>query len=171
MNAFQNCKTRLMNRGFEFVQEFDEFQVWRKDANICVLMLEIVESVNVKRIEKILSILEPYHFDNKTKVIQIYKKSVSSTVKNSTKNQTVTFELVPTIQLQVDILKHALQPKFTLLTKEEAKNVESRHAYNMPQFVSSDPIVKEFDFKKGQVVKICTCFQKECNCNRFRKVQ
>jgi DNA-directed RNA polymerase subunit H len=60
-------------------------------------------------------------------------------------------------EAKLDILKHELVPKHTILTKEEAEELRKKYKielYQLPYIKSSDPVVIMIDAKPGDVVKI-----------------
>ena len=60
-------------------------------------------------------------------------------------------------EAKLDISKHELVPKHTIITKEEAEELRKKYKielYQLPYIKSSDPVARMIDAKPGDVVKI-----------------
>ena len=65
-----------------------------------------------------------------------------------------------------------------IISKKKTENkIVEKHLYNMPEFVSNDPVVEWMDWKKGNIIGICEdkclneIFEGECCKNtRYRIV-
>jgi len=58
---------------------------------------------------------------------------------------------------KLDILKHELVPKHTILSKEEVEELRKKYKidlYQLPYIKSSDPVARMIKAKPGDVVKI-----------------
>jgi DNA-directed RNA polymerase subunit H (RpoH/RPB5) len=59
--------------------------------------------------------------------------------------------------LQINILKHELQPKFILLNFEETKSFKDKNKWKseeLPKFLLNDPIPRYYNAQPGQIFKI-----------------
>ncbi len=58
---------------------------------------------------------------------------------------------------EVDISKHKLVPKHTILNEKEREELLKKYRINLnqlPRILTSDPMVKKLDAKVGDIIKI-----------------
>lgn len=165
-------KKMMTRRNFEFLHETNLGFVWKKAEDVCLVFSQIFDSIqlnNVKTIKEELKKLKIKH------CIVLYKIIITSVVKNLAADE-FDIEMFNINDLQVDILNHVFQPSFFKIDYPEI--VTRQFLYQMPQFLSTDPIVKYYNYKKGDVIGICEekCGQKYgtdgfcCKKTRFRIV-
>ena len=87
--------------------------------------------------------------------IIIYKDGVTSfTKKTIDQSLEMYFELFSVDDLQYNITKHELQPKFERLPEKEAIDFKKQFGLKFGIMKSDDPIALFYDYKKGDVIRI-----------------
>lgn len=97
--------------------------------------------------------------DSVKRAIVVYAEKVSSFAKQNLAASTekYTFELFKHAELLVNITKHKLVPKHTLLTDEEKKELLAKYHLNesqLPRILRHDPVARYYGLGRLQVVKI-----------------
>lgn len=87
--------------------------------------------------------------------IVVYKDSVTSAAKNINQNlENMEIELFSEEQLQYNITKHRLQPKFEVLSEEEAKDFKLKYGTKFGTILRTDPVARFLYYQRGDVIKI-----------------
>jgi len=87
--------------------------------------------------------------------IILYKESITAFTKKAIEQSLeMTFELFAIEDLQFNITKHVLQPKFECLTTEESTNFKKQYGIRFPTLRKDDPISRFYGYSKGDVIKI-----------------
>jgi DNA-directed RNA polymerase I, II, and III subunit RPABC1 len=96
--------------------------------------------------------------DSVTRAIVVYAEKISSFAKQDLAASTkYTFELFKHSELLVNITKHKLVPKHTLLSDEEKKELLDKYKLNesqLPRILRHDPVARYYGLSRLQVVKI-----------------
>ena len=89
--------------------------------------------------------------------IFVYPNSITSTAKNivlQNRIDNIHIELFYIINLQYNITKHRLVPKHQKLQGEEYKEIKTKFGKSLPRIYITDPIVRYYNFDKGDILKI-----------------
>jgi DNA-directed RNA polymerase I, II, and III subunit RPABC1 len=78
----------------------------------------------------------------------------SSTKSTLEKMQDMYIELFLIDDLQYNITKHSLQPRFEKLEYEEGENFKKKYGVKFPVLRVNMPISRFYDYKKGDVILI-----------------
>lgn len=104
--------------------------------------------------EYIIQLMEEKKADKS--VIVIHDK-VNAIITNTISSMEDTIQLFSEDELMTDITKHAFMPKFYKLTQEEKNNLVEYYntpEKNFPAFLRKDAIVRYFDWKVGDMIRI-----------------
>lgn len=137
-------------RGYTNIEVKDNCITALRDEDVICAYTDVIDKLVVGHIKNIIKNMK----DNKIKQgIIIYQDSHSSisTIVNSAIVSSVLIEIFSVFELQFNITKHVLVPKHTVINKEEAKKLKD---YSLPIILRTDPIVRFYDFKRGDIVKI-----------------
>lgn len=93
-----------------------------------------------------------------TRAIVVYADKISPFAKQDIAADTKhTFELFKHAELLVNITKHKLVPKHTILTEEQKKELLEKYKLNesqLPRILRHDPVARYYGLSRLQVVKI-----------------
>lgn len=89
--------------------------------------------------------------------IFIYPNTITSTAKNvilQNRIDGIYLELFHLVNLQYNITKHRLVPQHKKLQGDEYNEIKTKFGRSLPRIYSGDPVVRYYDFKKGDILKI-----------------
>ncbi len=155
------CKELLEQRYYNIIDE-DETQILAEKpdgTNICMFMSQ-VSKLNTEKCQEYINIMHEMEINH---AIIIYIDSITSSAKKIIENLPslsmggevgIHIELFCQSELQYNITKHHLQPKFDLLTKEDAKKFKKDFGTKFPVMLKTDAIARFYGFSVGDVIKI-----------------
>jgi DNA-directed RNA polymerase I, II, and III subunit RPABC1 len=151
--AHEVCLEMLEQRDYSIIEdEPDRIIALKPDNKQMIVFFSESPKFNVKNIQVYISVmneLEIFHS------IIIYKDGVTSfTKKTIDQSLEMYFELFSVEDLQYNITKHVLQPKFERLPEKEAANFKKQFGLKFGIMKSDDPIALFYDYKKGDVIRI-----------------
>ena len=163
MKCFEICIEMFTQRGYTNIQEDEEKILCTTcDAEIkCGVNKQIFNKFNISHLKENLIFMQKHDILH---LLIIYENDITPLARESIelfkeKNKfhpalgtnillkPYTFELFSKNELQFNITKHALQPKF------EKVNLTTK--FQFPILKISDPIAKFYNYKVDDVVKIC----------------
>lgn len=170
---YKNVLTLLINRGYKSVTCMDYETFSKLSKSKIIITTSKINDENDKIIvffleEDKLGIknLKAYHDEMLANKIYhgilIIKESISITAKNVVNSMLtdeipVYLEIFLENELIFDIVTHTLVPKHEKLSKEEEQILLKRYKIDkiqLPKIPLSDPVVKYYDFKKLDIIKI-----------------
>jgi len=108
--------------------------------------------LNIQGIKDRLSILKN---NNIRHCLIVYKNIITSSAKKILEViLDYEIELFSDMELQVNITKHSFQPKFELASEEEKDYLDEHYKNKLPVILTTDPISKYYNYKRGQYVRI-----------------
>ena len=151
--AHEICLEMLEQREYSIIEdEPDRIIALKPDNKQMIVFFSDSPKFNVKNIQVYISVmneLEIFHS------IIIYKDGVTSfTKKTIDQSLEMYFELFSVDDLQYNITKHVLQPKFERLPEKEATDFKKQFGLKFGIMKSDDPISLFYDYKKGDVIRI-----------------
>lgn len=160
----------LDQRGYKIVSETAEFLLAKRNLHDSVMVFfEQASGLTTDRIYKILSKI---HENGCNHCIIIYKDGVTTYVKNLIKNDIFEkprgardklaydinefdIEIFNEEELRINITRHRLQPKsLTRLSDAESITFKSKYGTKIPIFAITDPLVRFYNFKRGDIIAI-----------------
>lgn len=137
----------LTARGWIFQQSLVDMDVWANGNQLVYVSTTPWPKLTIGILKEFLMRLQS--FDGNHGILQ-YQIDVTTQVKEFIKARNH-FPIVETFcvdELAIDIVNYCLQPRFTLVaTTKFAKT-------SLPKFLSSDPLVRYFNWPTGSIVKI-----------------
>ena len=151
--AYNTCLEMLEQRNYEIInKEEDQIVALKSDGNQVIVFLSDSLKFNVKNIQMYITIMDELQIFH---AIIIYKESITAFTKKAIEQSLeMTFELFAVEDLQYNITKHVLQPKFECLTTEESSKFKKQYGNRFPTLRRDDPISKFYGYNKGDVIKI-----------------
>jgi len=157
----KTIKEMLKQRGYKKIEEIIEEKhiVIRslKGPKELYAFVTNIEKFNTEKTQEYIKIMQERGIHH---AIIVYKNVITSTArKNINKLPTndevnLKIELFSDMELQFNITKHRLQPKFKLLSPKEASLFKSKYGKNIPIMFTCDPIARFFNYKPGDVVRL-----------------
>lgn len=124
-----------------------------KDNEIYLSILKESKITKKEMLNKIQNITDETHYNNF--LFLTTNSQVLNYVKELKQKFNIDVQFFTIDNLQMNILKHELQPKFILLSDEErAKILEKYDENNIPKIKLNDPITRYYNAKPSQIFKI-----------------
>ena len=138
------------SRNYKDIRVEENKIIGMRDNDKIVAFTEIIPKLTIGYVKNIVK--EMQETDIKQALI-IYRDSQTtiSTILSAVLQLGLSIEVFCITELQYNITKHELVPKHILLSKEEAKKMRE---FQIPFILRSDPIVRFYDFKRGDVIRI-----------------
>ena len=151
--AYDTCLEMLEQRNYEILDpEDDRITALKPDGIQVIVFLSDSVKFNVKNIQMYINImgeLQIFH------AIIIYKDSITAFTKKAIEQSLeMTFELFAVEDLQYNITKHVLQPKFECLPIDEGTKFKKQFGTRFATIRRDDPISRFYGYNKGDVIKI-----------------
>jgi DNA-directed RNA polymerase I, II, and III subunit RPABC1 len=129
----------------------------KEDGEKVIVFFSKDLKVGVSQVREIIEIMKSSD-DGLDHAILVIKGNVSSSAKKATINSNkFDIELFSEAELQFDVTEHELQPKFTVLTVVQKKELLSEYKITqqqLPRILNTDPISRYYGAKKGTIFKI-----------------
>ena len=151
--AYDTCLEMLEQRNYEIIEPEDDRIIAQKpDNNQMVVFLSDAIKFNVKNIQMYITIMDELQIFH---AIIVYKDSITAFTKKAIEQSLeMTFELFSLADLQYNITKHVLQPKFECLPTEDATKFKKTFGIKFATLRKDDPISRFYAYNKGDVIKI-----------------
>lgn len=151
--AHQVCIEMLRQRNYEIIEdEEDKIVALKPDGNQMIVFFTDSKKFNVKNIQVYISLMNDLQIFH---AIIVYKEGVTSFTKKAIEQSLeMKFELFAEEDLQYNITKHRLQPKFKKLDLEDANEIKNKYGINFSIMRKDDPIAKFYNYQKGDIIKI-----------------
>ncbi|KAL8103496.1 DNA-directed RNA polymerase V subunit 5C-like [Apium graveolens] len=97
------------------------------------------------------------HDSSRPKILLILQGKMNSHARKLADESSFQIETFPITDLLVNITKHQLLPKHEILSNEEQQSLLKKlevQPSQMPRMLETDPIVKYYGLKKGQILKV-----------------
>lgn len=151
--AYNTCLEMIEQRKYEIInKEEDQIVALKPDGNQIIVFLSDSLKFNVKNIQMYITIMDEMQIFH---AIIVYKETITAFTKKAIEQSLeMTFELFPVEDLQYNITKHFLQPKFECLPIEESTKFKKQYGNRFPTLRRDDPISRFYGYNKGDVIKI-----------------
>jgi DNA-directed RNA polymerase subunit H (RpoH/RPB5) len=134
--------------------------IWESEKKNVLVIQQISDNIQNVDISEIITAVKNFN-ENVKSIIKLYRKSVTFCVKNKTMDIPYRVEFINIKDLMFDIISHSLQPNFKRCNASLREIIIRKHLYNMPQILSTDPVVRWYDWTPGDIIAICS--DKQCN--------
>jgi DNA-directed RNA polymerase subunit H (RpoH/RPB5) len=143
----------LEQRGYKIIEkESDRVIALKQDQNKVIVFFSDSAKFNVKNIQMYITIMDELEILHS---IIVYKDGVTAFTKKAIEQSLeMTFELFSEDDLQYNITKHRLQPKFDRLPEEEAIQFKKDFGSKFKILRKDDPIARFYFYQKGDVIRI-----------------
>jgi DNA-directed RNA polymerase subunit H (RpoH/RPB5) len=143
----------LEQRGYKVIEkEEDRIIALKQDQSKVVVFFSDSVKFNVKNIQMYITIMDELNIFHS---IIVYKEGVTAFTKKAIEQSLeMTFELFAEEDLQYNITKHRLQPKFELLSQKDGEKFKKEFGVKFKVLRKDDPISKFYYYEKGDVIRI-----------------
>ena len=146
------CKEMMEQRGYEIVSVEDaQIVATKQNGDYIYVFFKILKINNVK-LQELTSIMKDTNINH---IIVVYNESVTPSAKKiiSDISAEMVIELFHINELQYNITKHKLQPRFERLkTHVSFKKTYGRTTQAV--LLSTDPIARFYNYRKGDVIRV-----------------
>lgn len=140
-------------RGYDVDDEEDNrILAFKPDGGQVCAFPSIINKLNVSEIHGHITLLKEMKIDHG---LLVYSGTPTPAVKNVVRNapdMKMIIELFDESDIQFNITKHRLQPKFERLDKNESKSFINK--LKLPTMLRSDPIARFYNYQRGDVIKV-----------------
>lgn len=165
MNPLSMCKECFVDRGYIFLSDYNDFELWQNEHGLIMLIKEIAHTIDKKKIAEIKNLVAQTNF-TLFKVVKLFKTTTSPAVLTMlSEDTTINLELKHVNSLICNIMKHECQPRFKKCN--DAQSIKQKFTAAIPQMLSSDPVCIWMDWHVGDVIAICDntkCSSNEDSC-------
>lgn len=170
-NAYNNALEMLRNRNYEIESLINpSIEIFNKrlesdildkitgDNKDCYLLIMKQHKITKKDfLNKIDSIIETDKMNDFLLIVLTFDKHLNSFVKLIKQKYSKDIQIFLMNELQMNVLKHELQPSFYLISDDEKIELLSKYDINseqLPLMKIDDPVAKYFNAKPGDIFKI-----------------
>jgi DNA-directed RNA polymerase subunit H (RpoH/RPB5) len=154
-NAFNICLEMLKQRNYEILQLDKEdliISALKPNGEQVSVYFNMSPKFDTKSMKEIIFLMEQEGIDHS---IVVYKDNITAATSNIL-SQTIDLkiELFAEEDLQINITKHCLQPKFVRLNKDDTIHFKEQFGIKFPSLRHDKPISRFYDYQKGDVIQI-----------------
>jgi len=123
----------------------------RKGNDVILCFLSNEDKLNIQGIKDRISVMNR---ESSKRCVIVYRSSVTSSAKKSLETLEYDFELFSMNELQINITKHRLVPRHTIVTDSEKEELDSKYKGKLPSILQNDAVCRYYAFQKGDYVRI-----------------
>ena len=144
----------LLQRGYTAIDDEDKVPlIFSKEGDLIGVFFHMNSKLNKKDFTLYLKIMNEHLLKH---TIIVYSDSITSMmIRTIESNIDIDIELFSKNELQFNITKHILQPKYFIsLSFEESNAFKLKYGSRFATIKTSDAISRFYNFKKGHVIEI-----------------
>jgi DNA-directed RNA polymerase I, II, and III subunit RPABC1 len=147
------CLKMLSVRGYNIIENDQENNTIfaQKEDDKLVVFFCTDDKFNIQSLKRYISQTKDLELEH---CIIIYKDQITSSASKQIDNLDCEVELFCRKELQYDITKHRLVPQHSKVPDNLAMIIRKKDGHNLPQILKTDPVVRFYNFKKGDIIKI-----------------
>lgn len=159
MNFLKHIEEMLLDRGYTIKSSLEEIDTEADFVIKCKNNNEMYGLYYIANPKIGINTLKFYcdEFDNYEKIIIVYEKVLTSFAKSFIQELEIPVEIFQKSFFSFNVTKHHLVPEHKLLNESEISTILSYHRITklqLPRILESDPVVRYYGAKKGNVFKI-----------------
>lgn len=152
--AYKTCIEMLYQRGYtDITRDNNEITAINKYGNNmkCTYINDKISTQNIR------DIITSMDMEQITHIIILYDDEITTPAKKIIHDHKENIiEVFNVKELQINITKHRLQPKFELIKKDESFIIKRKMGTKFPIMFESGPISRFFYFRKEDMVRVTT---------------
>jgi len=151
--AIQTVTEMITQREYKITEkDSDKIIGVNSKGDRIIAFTNIISKFNNDRVKEYVSVLYKMGMNH---CIAIYSDSITPMAKKFIKDSLdIKIELFCQDELQFNITKHRLVPPHIKLTDEEGKQFKKKYGLKHPVILTSDPVARFYNFKRGDIIKI-----------------
>ena len=151
--AYETCLEMLYQRKYEISEKGEDSIIAVKpDGNEVVVFFSNHPKFNVKNIQTYITTMDSMEIFHS---IIVYIDGITAFTKKAIEQSLeMTFELFAVEDLQYNITKHRLQPKFEVLSDTDATKFKAKYGTRFNIIRKDDPIAKFYYYQKGDIIQV-----------------
>lgn len=153
--AYNTCLEMLQQRGYEIIDEDREnmqIVALKPNGEQMMTMFNNALKFNVKSMQEVISTMNTMELRH---ALVIYQAGITPATKSSlVQLEDMHIELFSEEDLQINITKHRLQPKFERLVSKEAEEFKKKYGLKIGTLRSDKPISMFFHYQKGDIIRV-----------------
>ena len=171
--AIQTVSEMITQREYNITSEDNEKIIATNEKKECIIAYKIpVSKFNVDRFKEYVSKLEQLNEKNKNikynHIILVYIDCITPTGKKMIiESIDIIFELFSIDELQFNITKHRLVPLHQKLNEDDSKLFKEKYGLKYQAILTSDPIVRFYNYKRGDIIRIFRPVKINTNDNQY----
>jgi len=122
-----------------------------KENKITLVFVNEDDKLNIQGIKDKISTINK---ECANRCIIIYKSNVTSSAKKSIETLEYEFELFALHELQLNITRHRLVPRHSIVLPSEKEELDKKYKGKLPTLLQTDPISRYYSYKRGDYVRI-----------------
>jgi len=152
--AYKTCNEMFQQRGYtNIVREDEEINAIDNLGNK-VKCKYIDDKISTQNIRDIIMLLDT---ENITHIVIIYNDEITTPAKKIIQDHKENkIEVFNVNELQINITKHRLKPKFELIKKDESFIIKRKMGVKFPIMFEHGPISRFFNYKKEDMIRVTT---------------
>lgn len=135
-------------------EEENKITAKKPDGKKICAFTNIIGKLKIAEIHSKIAVMENMQIKHCIIVFEGSPTPVVKDIISKMQLQKIFIELFEADELQFNITKHQLVPKHRLLSHEESQEFKKKYGINIPKLLSSDPVARFYDFKKGSIIEI-----------------
>ena len=153
--AYEICLEMLQQRGYDIIDQDKEnlrVTALKHDGNQMMVFFNNAPKFDAKSLKETIAMMNEIGI---THSLVVYREGVTAATKN-TLNQSLEMriELFAEEDLQFNITKHRLQPKFERMEEKEGDVFKKKYGIKFGTLRVDRPISRFYDYKRGDVIRI-----------------
>lgn len=148
------CMEMLTARGYSYNysdEDDEKIILAEKEYDKLVVFFCQDDKFNIQSLKRYISQTKDLELEH---CIIIYKDQITSSAAKQIDNLDCEVELFCRKELQYNLTKHRLVPQHSKVPDEQASVIRKKDGHNLPQILKTDPVVRFYNFKKGDIIKI-----------------
>jgi len=152
--AFTICNEMFHQRGYMDIVREDEEIIATDNLGNRVKCIYINDKISTQNIRDIITLTDT---ENITHIVIIYNDEITTPAKKIIQEHKESIiEVFNMNELQINITKHRLQPKFELIKKDESFIIKRKMGMKFPIMFENGPISRFFNYKKEDMIRVTT---------------
>lgn len=153
--AYNTCLEMLSQREYEIVDQDPEMlriiALKPDNTQMCVIF-NTASKFDSKSLKEVISIMKELEINHS---LVVYRESITPATKSTlSQSLDMTIELFAEEDLQYNITKHRLQPKFQRLPDSEAEDFKKKYGMKFGALRIDKPIARFYGYQRGDVIRI-----------------
>jgi DNA-directed RNA polymerase subunit H (RpoH/RPB5) len=147
-------------RGYEVIETDNDKMIAEHDDDHIFIISVTDPKLNTNTVKDVVAILTELSNENfrLNHAIIIYNDTITSgarkIIETVETSHGMTIEYFDRANLQFNITRHYLQPKFVKCVGEEMEEVKRKWGVKLPVMLKNDPIARFYNYARGDVIRV-----------------